>query len=282
MHAFDGSQAARDLGGAIEGIRSGDLNRDDIGADARLHLGGRAPRNDPPLVDDGEVVGEAIGFLEILGREEDGDALLDAEPVHVAPDGLAADGVEAGRRFIQEEDAGSVDEGRGEIEAALHAAGIRADGAIGGVFEVDNGEQFVDALAAYNAAHAKETRLKREQFPAGLHVVETRLLESHADAVPHGACVGEDVEAVDACVAGGGTQQRGEHTNGGRLAGAVLPEETEDRSRRDVEVDAIDGAHLIEVLDQTLGPDGAHRFERRGPRALGKLPPLGPPAAGRL
>ena len=35
--------------------------------------------------------------------------------------------------------------------------------------------------------------------------------------------------------------QSGEHADGGRLAGAVGPEEAKERSARDLEIDAVDG-----------------------------------------
>ena len=50
-----------------------------------------------------------------------------------------------------------------------------------------------------------------------------------------------DIQAHDAGDAAGGRQQRGEHPQRGRLARAVGPEEAEDRSRIDAELDARDG-----------------------------------------
>ena len=215
-------------------------------------------------------MGEAVGLLQVLGGEEDGDALLGAEAVHVAPDRLAADGVQAGGGLVKEEDGGAVDEGGGEVEAAFHPTRVGADGAVGGVLEVDDGEELVDALAAGATAQSEEPRLEREQFAAGLDVVEAGLLQGDADAAAHGARLGEDVEAVDTGGAGGGAEEGGEHTDGRRLARAVLAEEAEDGAGSDVEVDPVDGAHRVEVLRQSLGPDGAHPCERSAVRATGK------------
>ncbi len=55
-----------------------------------------------------------VSLLEVLGGEEDGRALV-VERRHLLPDRLAADGVEAGRGLVEEEDLGLVDEGGGEV-----------------------------------------------------------------------------------------------------------------------------------------------------------------------
>ena len=43
------------------------------------------------------------------------------------------------------------------------------------------------------------------------------------------------------------------------------PEQREELARRDVEVDAVDGGHAVERLDQLMQPDGAARHRRDRP-----------------
>ncbi|MBK9344652.1 MAG: hypothetical protein IPN07_16815 [Dehalococcoidia bacterium] len=57
---------------------------------------------------------EAVGFFQVLGGEEEGDAVA-VQLFDVAPDLVAGDGVEAGGRLVEEDDAGLVDEGAGEV-----------------------------------------------------------------------------------------------------------------------------------------------------------------------
>ena len=54
-----------------------------------------------------------------------------------------------------------------------------------------------------------------------------------------------------------GLEQGGQDPDGGGLAGAVRPEQTQHRAFRDVEVDAVQCPYVAEGLDQTLGVDGA-------------------------
>ncbi len=57
---------------------------------ARLERVRRALGDDPPAVDDADVVGELVGLLQVLGGEEDGRAVV-VERAHLLPDRLAAD-----------------------------------------------------------------------------------------------------------------------------------------------------------------------------------------------
>ena len=63
----------------------------------------RCPGDDLPVIDDRDVVGEPIGLLEVLGRQQQRraarDQLLDQRP-HLE----ATAGIEPGRRFVEEED----------------------------------------------------------------------------------------------------------------------------------------------------------------------------------
>ena len=64
-------------------------------ADLRLQLRRRALGDDPAVVDDPDAVGEDIGLLEVLRREEDCDALLAREAPDLVPERGAALRVEA-------------------------------------------------------------------------------------------------------------------------------------------------------------------------------------------
>src|SRR5262249_40373683 len=59
-------------------------------------------------------------------------------------------------------------------------------------------------------------------------VVEHAVLEDDANAPPHTEGVDDDVTTVHERLAGGRTYQGGEDADGGRLAGAVGPQEAED------------------------------------------------------
>ena len=175
--------------GAQDPLRLGDralrqLQLDVGVADVGLERLRRALGDDPAAVDDPDVVGELVGLLQVLGGEEDGGAVVVQRP-HLLPDRLAADRVEAGGRLVEEEHPRFVDERRGEVEPALHAARVAADAAVGGGGEVDPFEQVVGAPPALGGGDALQRRLQADQLAAGHQRVERRFLQGDADRAPH-------------------------------------------------------------------------------------------------
>ena len=88
------------------------------------------------------LVGEAVGLLEVLGRQQhrgpSANELLDHTP-EVTP----ALRVEAGGGLVEEQHRRPVHEGGREVEPAAHAARVGAGGPVGGVGEVELLEQLV-------------------------------------------------------------------------------------------------------------------------------------------
>ena len=80
----------------------------------------------------------------------------------------AARGVEARRRLVEEEDLGLVHERGGEVQPALHAAGVALDQAVRGVLELDELEQLLARGPARRPRHAEQPALQDEQLAAGL------------------------------------------------------------------------------------------------------------------
>ena len=97
---------------------------DPLAADPCLELVCRAPGDDPAVVDDGDLVRELIGLLEVLGREEERRPFADLLADHV-PHAQAAARIEAGGRLVEEQESRATDERSGEVEAPTHAAGVR-------------------------------------------------------------------------------------------------------------------------------------------------------------
>ena len=77
-----------------------------------------------------------------------------------------------------------------------------------------------------------------------------------AEALPGLLLLHRWVEAVELDASAGRTQQRGQHLDGGRFAGAVGAEKGEYLSLRDVKRDVLDSGKVAEGLDQI--PDGDH------------------------
>ena len=131
---------------AVVGVGGNRLDRRT--ADARLQLVGRPLGHDLAVVDDPDAVGEDVGLLEVLGRQEDGDAVLARQSLDLLPECGAALDVQAGGRLVEEEDPRGVDERQRQVEPALHSAGVALHLAVRRLREPNAPEQLVGALAA--------------------------------------------------------------------------------------------------------------------------------------
>ena len=154
-----------------------------------------------------------------------------------------------------------MDERGGEIEAALHAAGVSADSAIGGIDELDPLEQRFGAFADGCLRKPVEGGLQPQQLAAGHQRIQRRLLEGDADLAADRRRVVDDVEAGDPRRAAGRPQQRRQHPHGGGLAGPIRAEEGEDLALGNLEVDSGDrGDAPLEAPLQVLDFDRGHRW----------------------
>ena len=106
---------------AWSGVDDDDV--DLVAADLALERAGVAPGDDPAVVDDDDVVGQALGLLEVLGGEQDGGAPVD-EGVEHGPQLAAGPGVEAGGGLVEEQHLGPGHQRGGQVEPAAHAARV--------------------------------------------------------------------------------------------------------------------------------------------------------------
>ena len=113
-----------------------DADRDDVAGDLALELVGRALGDDPAVVDDRQPVGQRVGLLEVVGREEDRRARL-AQAADLVPHPGSRLRVEAGRRLVEEQDRRAMDDAEPDVEPALHAARVGGDRPVGGRLEVE-------------------------------------------------------------------------------------------------------------------------------------------------
>ena len=233
-------------------------------ADALLEVVRRALGDDVPAVDDADAVGELLGLLEVLRREEDRRAVVVEQP-HLAPERGAARRVQARRRLVEEQDPGPVHERHREVQAPAHAAGVRPEPPVAGVDELDAREQVVPALARLGAAQAVERALQAQQLAAGHQRVERGLLERDADRPADLRGLRDDVEAGDDRAPGRRAQQRREDPHRRRLARAVGAEEPVDLAGRDLR-----GSRRRRRSGR---PDTCVRDPRPGPRCRRRASP---------
>ena len=88
-----------------------------------------------------------------------------------------------------------MDERRGEVEPALHAAGVALDDAVGGVLELDQLEQLARRAAPRpRRLEPEQPPVQDEQLAPGLPRVEAGLLQRDADPAADAVGVAGDVD----------------------------------------------------------------------------------------
>jgi hypothetical protein len=234
------------------GVDHGDL--DDGGAHRGLQLGRGAFGDLLPAVDHRDQVGQAVGLLEVLGREQHrravGHELLDHHPEVVA-----AGRVESGGRLVEEEHRRAVHEGGAEVEPSPHAPGVGAGRTIGRVGQPELLEELVGPGHVDRLREMGQLTDQPQVLLAGQVLVDRRVLAGQPDALADGLRVASHVDAQHRGQAGIRAEDRGEDAHGGGLAGAVRAEQAEDGAPLDLEVDPVEGDHVAEVLDQALDSD---------------------------
>ena len=122
----------------------------------------------------------SVGLVEVLGRQEDRDAVGD-QLADGLPHDPAAARVEPGRGLVEEDDPRVADEGHGEVEPPAHAAGVRRDRLLRRLDEVEALEQLIDPPAALGLAQVPEVGHQLEVLLAGEQPVDRRELAGDAD-----------------------------------------------------------------------------------------------------
>ena len=107
-----------------------------------------------------------LGLGDVVGGDEEGGA-AGVAAVQELPELRFGAGVESERGLVEEEEVGLVEDGAGELEAALHAAGEGFDGVVGAVAQVEQGEQVGDAPAQGASPEGEEAAVEPERFPHG-------------------------------------------------------------------------------------------------------------------
>lgn len=92
-----------------------------------------------------DAVGDAGDAAHFVGDDDVGDVVFDLELFDEVVDGVGGDRVEAGVRFVVEDDAGALDDGAGEGNAFAHSAGEFGGHFVHVLAEADDVEGFLDA-----------------------------------------------------------------------------------------------------------------------------------------
>jgi hypothetical protein len=116
-----------------------EANLETVAAASRLELVRGALGDHEPVVDHRDPVGETVGLVQVLGRQEHGGALGD-ERLDRVPYTDAAARIQARRGLVEEENRRPRDECRRDVDTTAHAAGVGRDEPVAGFGEIEGGE----------------------------------------------------------------------------------------------------------------------------------------------
>ena len=208
------------------------------------------------VVDDRDPVGELVGLVEVLRRQQDGAAARRRGSrivSHIWPRVRGSRPVVGSSRKIS---------GGRVIRLAARSSRRRMPpenceiGLVGGLLEPELLEQPLRGRAGVRRAQALQAPEEPQVLGRREVLVDRRVLAGDADQLADAVRLAGHVDAEDLRVARVDRQQRREHPQHRRLAGAVRAEDAEDLALAHLEVDAVDGAQVAEGLHQAACLDG--------------------------
>ena len=117
------------------------------------------------LIDDADTIGHFLGFFDIVRGQNDGHAVF-AQATHHLPHVAPQLDINAGSRFIEEENFRLVTERLGDHHAALHAAGELHDLGVALLPEREIAEHFFDVGRVWRKT--EETARERHRIDDAL------------------------------------------------------------------------------------------------------------------
>src|SRR6266581_9789256 len=196
-----GAADSRDLAG--EAKRAGDLGSGDFDAQrpVRLNVGqlaeriGRAVSDELAVINVGDVAA-ALGFVHVVGGDEEGDA-VSTHLEEKVPELAARDRIDAGGGLIEKEKLGFMQHGAAERQTLLPSTGKLRGQAIQVRSEAVECDDFVDAAFEARGFEAVDAAVELQIFCDGQIVIKTEILRHVADALAHGFGIGADIQALD-------------------------------------------------------------------------------------
>ena len=188
---------------------------------------------------DRDPVAEPLRLAHDVRRKHDALALV-AQLGHGVQQRPGHEHVEPGRRFVEDQHRRIVDDRPGDRHFLLHAGRHLRAQHVANLVHLQPLEELLHPLAQLVVAHAVQPAEVLDHFPGGHAVVDGRVGRDEANLAADQLGLRDDVEAVDDGRAARGLQHGAENPQGGRLAGAVGPQQAVDLARAGVEADAVE------------------------------------------
>ena len=197
-----------------------------------------------PVVDDGHVAAETLGFLEVVGGEDDRRAFLVDRPQKL-PHGAANLDVHARGRLIENQEPGFMHKRPGDHQTALHPAGQIAGDVVAPIPELQLAEIPFGPLHGNGTAETVIAGLGNDDIQDLLELVEIDLLGHEPDAGFGRLQVAVNVMAENGNRPPGLGYQRRDDSDSRRLARAVGPQQGEKVSLGNVQVQALQSLDAV-------------------------------------
>jgi hypothetical protein len=236
---------------------------DEPGGGALVHIRGGPRLFDAALVHHGQAVAHGQGLLLIVGDVDEGEADPALDRLQLDLHLLAELEVESTQRLVQQEDARLVHQGPGQGHPLPLAARQLLRLAPFEPHQADHAQGLGRPLTALPGRDPLDHQPVLDVL-AHRHVGEQGVvLEHRVDVALVGRQVG-DVLALEEDPPGGRKLEAGHQAQAGGLPGARWPEDGEELSFPDREVDAVDGRHASEALGHRPQLHGGHGEPRLG------------------
>ena len=187
----------------------------------------RAASQQTSRVDDSDTIGEELDFRKRVGSEEQSRFAAAEnfglqEPAKLG----SADGVQAARRFIQQENARLVEKCTNEAYALHRTGRERAHLPVEGVLEMKLFRELLDAPSSGRARKLVEAAEKSQILAAGQPRIEAHIAAGVVtELATYRAGIANGIVSSDLSAALGGKNQRGEDPEQSGLAGAIRAEQ---------------------------------------------------------
>ena len=216
-------------------IDVGEGGADRAGADHRLDLGRRPVGDDAATGHQHRAVGERVGLLEVMRREENGLAPV-GEPANGRPERMSRLDVHADRGLVEHQQVGVAD----QRDREPHALGLPTAQPVGSALRQVGNLRDLECLVdrqrrRVERGHHRDELSHREvlQQPTGLqHRADPAVLDGF------GRRLAEDRDGPAV-----GFLQAQQHVDGRRLAGTVRAEQRDRLPGGYLDIDAADGAN---------------------------------------
>jgi hypothetical protein len=118
-----GGGTVEESGGGVQRVRCGELQLDVAAGEPAFKLIRGSFREDLSVVEDRDLVGDVVGLVEVLRREEDRDPVR-SQRADRLPHRVAAARIQAGGGPVEEDDKRRAHRCHREVEPAPHPAGV--------------------------------------------------------------------------------------------------------------------------------------------------------------